>query len=162
MWLSSSLNAGVTFTTWGQPTCPPQATLLYEGTVIQAGGLLQCLHELPETMQMNMPSHSTKQLQPLLYTSIHQLLLPIQCAVCYVPNRTSQFVSTGTKSCPISWGVEFTGALATSCQEPSNTVCVSSGFLEQEVNWEGLNHISLVEMECNFGSCPVSCSLCTR
>ncbi|XP_003391950.1 PREDICTED: short-chain collagen C4-like [Amphimedon queenslandica] len=121
---SQSISA-VTYTHWGQTSCPTDstgATLVYEGMTAgskhsESGGGAQyiCLPKEPEYWSVGV---GTPRTESFLYGAEYQLrLYPSQveytapCAVCLASNKSSVIMIPAKITCPRSWTLEYNGYL---------------------------------------------------
>ena len=117
--------SGVTYTRWGKRSCPPRATLVYEG--FAAGGWYHqrgnganylCMPRDAQYLSMTdvkWPSY----LYGAEYETNNKIFsgttndYNVPCAVCHVP-RSAKLMVPGKYTCPSTWRREYYGYLMTS------------------------------------------------
>lgn len=164
------LIAGVAYINWGEDTCPGQASTLYAGSAVTTqgpGATVQCLDDAVLLNSFNVPPQQINTLRTMAYTdNLNAAHLPVRCAMCYAPTKSTKFLNLGASTCPANWSLEFEGTLATQHNQLfSDMVCINNNLVPN-IQWSGNNDFDLVEPECMSGKkClngQVACALCTR
>ncbi|MCO4761638.1 MAG: hypothetical protein KC502_09055 [Myxococcales bacterium] len=179
---------GVVFRRWGRTGCPSGTSLVYWGYMGKSyyghggsGNDYQCLHRTPNYFTYNTGNHDEALMYGVEYemssnaigkAGYHDYNAP--CAVCYAPNKNTQFMQPGRYTCPSGWTTTYNGYLMAERHNhsSSNWVCVDKSFqnIGSKANQNG-GLLYPTEIECGSMPCSsgkyqqnkeITCAVCLK
>ena len=158
---------GLVYIRWGECTCSPDATLLYDGIIVQAASMLTNLlciskeptssNQLDASTNATPRSHITR-MEPLLYTNQMGTTdaFPVPCAI----SLTSQpYLHSLEGALALGdWTRQYSGYLTTSYELSTTDVLCADEKLSREIRWRDAdtgavvrNGVNMLETVCEEG-----------
>jgi len=171
--------SGAVYIRWGRKTCPPTATLVYDGVAgashyhYGGGSEKLCLPHNPQWGKYQNGYQSRSYVYGAEYegTSLHNHDVP--CAVCHTVSRSSHLMIPAWKKCPSKWTKEYSGYLMAqrNDQRSSSFDCVDEAPEAVNGGHRNMDGALFYKVEAVCGSLPcpkyvhgreLTCVVCTK
>lgn len=178
---SNSMTSGVTYTRWGNSSCPSEASLVYAGWTGSSGGTdnggganYVCMPNDPEdgglplragTGHINV--HVTEYEDPISSSLLDDHNPP--CAVCYASAKSTVITIPAKTTCPTGWTVEYYGYLMSERNRRTMYECVDAGMESIAGSGNSVNsaggfwHVEADCSSCSYSSADeLTCVVCSK
>ena len=156
--------SGSSYVRWGRADCPSSSQFVYSGRAAGSehnqhgsGANPLCVIDLPSFPYLQPGTQGGGRLRGFRYVTngygIQSLVasnnFAVPCAVCFTPERESNFMQPGRDDCPVDWEVQYSGYLFGShySHRKTNFICIDKAAQSLESVSNDVN-IYPTEVEC--------------
>ena len=185
-----SQTSGSLYTRWGRKTCPTDSQIIYSGIAAGSshsnsgsGANTLCLTTSPQYGDHNDQNQEGSWLGGIRYQTsgyglrtfsvVHSHRVP--CSVCFLEEKSSNFMQPGNVTCPAGWHREYAGYLMAAHYShwKSNWACVDENPESLGYTSSGFSYFYPVELICGSIKCntgrdgsyyryqEMSCAVCS-